>query len=179
MKTLQKLCCGIAVVALSIPILANPPLKVGDTAPLVWGFNQDGTKWSLSDDLGKNLVLLYFYPKDGTTGCTAEACALRDNMSDFKQAGVKVVGVSFDDRDSHKDFIFKYNLDFPLITDTNGVISDAFGARMANNPKLDRRVTFLIGLDGKIVHITDSPDPSIHLKEMAVAAAAASAKAAK
>ncbi len=176
MKTIQKLCLGIAIAALSLPLMANPPLKVGDAAPMFSGFDQDGNKWSLAEQVGKSMVLLYFYPKDNTPGCTAEACSIRDKMADFKQAGVEVVGVSFDDKDSHKDFIFKYNLDFPLLTDTNGVISDAYGARMAGDRKLDRRVTFLIGLNGKILHITDSPDPTVHLKELAAALADASTK---
>jgi len=111
-------------------------------------------------------VLLYFYPKDDTRGCTAEACSLRDNMVDFKEAGVEVVGVSFDPKDSHKKFIFKYNLNFPLLADTSGSIADAYGARMGKDKEMDRRISFLIGLDGKILHVTDSPDPAVHLKEI-------------
>jgi peroxiredoxin Q/BCP len=112
------------------------------------------------------VVLLYFYPKDDTRGCTTEACSLRDNMVDFKAAGVDVVGVSFDGKESHKRFIFKYNLNFPLLADTSGAIADAYGARVEEDKKMDRRISFLIGLDGKILHVTDSPDPAVHLKEM-------------
>jgi len=179
MKTIRLLRSWISAVALataSLSSFAGTALKVGDAAPWFVGTNQDGQKWALADHIGKGVVLLYFYPRDGTAACAAEACSLRDNMAEFKQAGVDVVGVSFDDKASHQDFIFKYNLDFPLISDTNGFISDAYGARMAKDQKMDRRVTFLIGLDGKIIHITDSPDPSLHLKEMAEAMAKLTAK---
>ena len=236
------------------------------------------------------MLFLYFYPKDDSAGCTAEACALRDNMVELKQAGVEVVGVSFDDTDTHKNFIFKYSLSFPLLADTSGAIADAYGARMDESPKtfsadeikdlpglvkrwkersdpasvylwkslskpeqsllesyppsapnaqqvqamvvqalnkaiagpciykdkklkgvlarpgmidlmtqhpsgpnlvllnrllledayplelarrqnMDRRVSFLIGLDGKILHVTDSPDPAVHVKELTAALA--------
>ena len=80
--------------------------------------------------------------------------------------GVDVVGVSFDSVDSHKTFVFKYDLNFPLIADTNGKIADAYGARMSPDKKMARRVSFLIGLDGKIIHVTDSPNPDVHLQEM-------------
>ena len=140
--------------------------KVGDKAPRVQGITQDGTNWKLSDEIGKNIVLLYFYPKDNTPGCTKEACGLRDRIGDLKAQGVDVVGVSFDSVDSHKNFIFKYDLNFPLIADIDGRIADAYGARMPGDKKMDRRISFLIGLDGKIAHITDSPNPEVHLEEM-------------
>ena len=170
MKSFHRCLCWIfaaVFAAAAAPVLARSlPLKVGDTAPRVSGHDQDGKKWKLKDDLGKQFVLLYFYPKDDTRGCTAEACSLRDSMVDFKQEGVAVVGVSFDPAESHKRFAFKYNLNFPLIADTSGSIAKAYHARMTGEKKMDRRISFLIGLDGKIVHITDSPDPSAHLREM-------------
>ncbi|HKI68902.1 MAG TPA: peroxiredoxin, partial [Verrucomicrobiae bacterium] len=92
--------------------------KVGDKAPLVTGKDQNGQTWSLADDIGKHLILLYFYPKDETPGCTKEACGFRDEMSSLKNDGVEVVGVSFDTESSHQDFIKKYNLNFKLIADT-------------------------------------------------------------
>lgn len=140
--------------------------QVGDKAPRVKGVDQDGNKWKLANDIGKNIVLLYFYPKDNTPGCTKEACSLRDRLGDLKAQGVDVIGVSFDSVDSHKKFIFDYNLNFPLIADTDGKIADAYGARMGEGRKMARRVSFLIGLDGKIAHVTDSPNPDVHLEEM-------------
>jgi len=139
--------------------------KVGDKAPVVSGKDQDGKNWNLADEVGKKVVLLYFYPKDDTPGCTKEACGLRDRMSDMKKDGVEVIGVSFDSGESHKAFIAKHNLNFPLLADTDGKIADAYGARIPNNNRA-RRVSFLIGLDGKIVHVTDNKDADVHLTEM-------------
>lgn len=172
MKTLRHVTCSILTLALfaaAMPALAKPQLHVGDKAPLVSGHDQDGNKWKLKDDLGRNIVLLYFYPKDSTPGCTTEACSLRDKLSEFKEKGVKVIGVSFDNADSHKRFIFKYNINFPLLVDTDGKIADAYGARMGKDRKLDRRISFLIGLDGRIVQIVDNPSPEVHLHDMQAA----------
>jgi thioredoxin-dependent peroxiredoxin len=158
---------AFALAAQPAPAASHP--KVGDKAPRVKGVDQDGNKWKLASEIGKNVVLLYFYPKDNTPGCTKEACGLRDRLGDLKAQGVEVIGVSFDSVDSHKDFVFKYGLTFPLIADTEGKIADAYGARMGSGKKLDRRVSFLIGLDGRIVHVTDSPNPDVHLEEMQAA----------
>lgn len=139
--------------------------KVGDKAPLVSGKDEDGKTWNLADVVGKKVVLLYFYPKDDTPGCTKEACGLRDRMSDLKKDNVQVLGVSFDSGESHKAFIGKHNLNFPLLADTDGKIADAYGARSGANNRA-RRVSFLIGLDGKIAHVTDNKDADVHLAEM-------------
>src|SRR6187549_820911 len=98
--------------------------KVGDKAPVVSGKDQDGKNWNLADEVGKKVVLLYFYPKDDTPGCTKEACGLRDRMGDLKKDKVEVVGVSFDSSESHQKFIAKHNLNFPLLADTDGKIAD-------------------------------------------------------
>jgi peroxiredoxin len=284
-----------AVLSAAPPLLAEDIVPLaGQFAPLFAGQDQDGNHWRLADHLGQRVVFLYFYPKDDSSGCAAEACSLRDNMYEIKQAGVDVVGVSFDDKDTHKHFIFKYNLDFPLLADTSGVIADAYGVRMGEHKKtaspafsvdeikdlpglinrwkkgsdpasallwkslskseqtwlkgydasgpslqpaqevvvhaldkmvdgpsiykekrwkgvslrpgtaelakqnpqgrelallnrllledvypmelsrsqnMDRRVSFLIGMDGKILHVTDSPDPALHVKELTEAMA--------
>jgi peroxiredoxin Q/BCP len=144
--------------------------KAGDKAPLVEGKDQDGKDWKLSDDVGKKLVLLYFYPKDETPGCTTEACGFRDNIDALKQDNVEVIGVSFDSGESHLKFITKHNLNFPLLADMDGKIADAYGVRMTGR-SMAKRVSFLIGLDGKIVHVTDSPKAETHLSEMKEAAA--------
>lgn len=140
--------------------------KVGEKAPLVEGKNQDGKNWKLSDSLGKKIVLLYFYPKDNTPGCTKEACGLRDRMADLKKDGVEVIGVSFDSSESHQKFIQQYNLNFPLLADTDGKIADAYGVRREVGKNIARRVSFLIGKDGKIAHVTDNPSADVHLAEM-------------
>lgn len=138
--------------------------KVGDKAPLVTGKDQDGTTWKLDDLVGKKLVVLFFYPKDNTPGCTKEACGFRDQMDAFKKDKVEVIGVSFDDAESHKKFIADHKLNFSLLADTDGKIADAFGVRTPNGNRA-RRVTFVIGLDGKIAHVTDSPQADAHLSQ--------------
>lgn len=145
-------------------------LAVGEIAPLVAGKDQDGKTWKLADAAGKKVVLLYFYPKDETPGCTKEACGLRDRLGDLKQANVEVVGVSFDSAESHQKFIANQNLGFTLLADTDGKIADAYGVRMAGK-NMARRVSFLIGTDGKILHLTDSPKADDHLTEMTQAVA--------
>ncbi len=140
--------------------------KAGDKAPAVECKNQDGKVWKLSDFTAKKAVLLYFYPKDDTPGCTKQACGLRDQMGDLKKDGVEVVGVSFDSAESHTKFIAKFNLNFPLLADTDGKIADAFGVRREGGKNIARRASFLIGKDGKIVHATDVPQADVHLKEM-------------
>jgi len=144
---------------------AGPVPKVGDKAPLIQGLDQDGKTWKLADAVGKQVVLLYFYPKDDTPGCTKEACGFRDRMADLKKDKVEVIGVSFDSSASHQKFIAKYNLNFPLLADTDGKIAGAYGVRMTGRD-MARRVSFLIGLEGKIAHVTDTPSADIHLSEM-------------
>jgi peroxiredoxin Q/BCP len=139
--------------------------KVGDAAPSFEGQDQDGKTVKPADLAGKKIVLLYFYPKDFTGGCTKEACGFRDRMGDLQKDNVEVIGVSFDSADSHKQFIAKYNLNFTLLADTDGKIADLYGARIEGK-SMDKRVSFLIGLDGKIVHVTDAGNPDIHFNEM-------------
>ena len=101
-------------------------LQVGDKAPSVLGVNQDGKEINLADYAGKKVVL-YFYPKDNTPGCTAEACSLRDGYDDLRKAGYEVIGVSADNASSHQKFIAKQNLPFNLIADTEKKLSETFG----------------------------------------------------
>lgn len=139
--------------------------KVGDKAPLVEGKDQNGKTVKLADAVTKGAVLLYFYPKDNTPGCTKEACGLRDRMSELNKDGVRVLGVSRDDEASHKKFIADHKLNFDLLVDTDGKITEAYGAAMTGRP-LSRRVSFLIGKDGVIKHVTDVPSADVHLNEM-------------
>jgi peroxiredoxin Q/BCP len=140
-------------------------LKVGDKAPAVAGKNEKGQTWKLEETIGQKAVLLYFYPKDDTPGCTKEACGLRDSMGDLQKNGVEVVGVSFDNEESHRKFIEKHSLNFSLLADTDGKIADAYGVRMPGK-NMARRVSFLIGKDGRIAHVTDSQQADVHLSEM-------------
>ena len=101
-------------------------LQAGDKAPSVLGLNQDGKEIKLADYAGKKLVL-YFYPRDNTPGCTAEACSLRDNYDALRKQGYEVIGVSTDSASSHQKFITKQNLPFNLIADVDKTLSTAFG----------------------------------------------------
>jgi len=154
----------LAAAGLSVAHAAETP-KVGDKAPLIQGKDQDAKSWKLADAVGKKVVLLYFYPKDDTPGCTKEACGFRDRMEDLKKDKVEVIGVSFDSADSHQKFIAKHSLNFPLLADTDGKIAAAYGVKMPDK-NMARRVSFLIGLDGKIAHVTDNRDADTHLSEM-------------
>jgi peroxiredoxin Q/BCP len=124
----------------------------------------------LSDFAGKKNVLLYFYPKDFTSGCTKEACGLRDRMGDLQTNNVAVIGVSFDSVESHKKFATQYNLNFTLLADPDGTIVKAYDTKMPIM-SMSKRVSFLIGTDGKIVHVTDTMNPQTHFDEMQAAIA--------
>jgi peroxiredoxin Q/BCP len=164
MKLTQLLTATILALALVNALAAETP-KVGDKAPEFSAQDQDGKTVKLSDYAGKQSVLLYFYPKDNTPGCTKEACGFRDRLDDLKKKGVAVLGVSRDDAASHKKFIADHSLTFPLLADTDGKVTDAYGATMAGRP-MSRRVSFLIDKSGKIVHVTDTPSADKHLAEM-------------
>jgi peroxiredoxin Q/BCP len=137
-------------------------LKEGDKAPDFTAKNQNGETTSLSDFLGKT-VILYFYPKDDTPGCTAEACDFRDNYQSLLSQGFQVIGVSTDDEKSHKKFESKYNLPFPLIADHEKNIVEAYGVWVEKNMygktyMGTARTTFLIGPDGLIKHVINKVD---------------------
>ena len=137
-------------------------LQQGDKAPGFTANDQNGKAVSLADFLGKN-VILYFYPKDDTPGCTAEACDFRDNYQSLLSKGYQVIGVSADDEKSHKKFIKKYNLPFPLLADTDMEIVNAYGV-WGEKKLFGReymgiiRTTFIIGADGAIQHVIDKVD---------------------
>jgi len=137
-------------------------LKAGDKAPEFTAKDQDGTPVSLTDFKGKTVVL-YFYPKDDTPTCTVEACDFRDNYQSLLSKGYQVIGVSADDEKSHKKFIKKYNLPFPLLADTDMEIVNAYGV-WGEKKLFGReymgiiRTTFIIGADGAIQHVIDKVD---------------------
>ena len=144
--------------------LADMP-KAGDVAPPFSGTDQNGKTVNLADFAGKKMVLLYFYPKDFTGGCTKEACGFRDRVADLQTNDVVVIGVSHDTADSHAKFAEKYNLNFSLLPDPDGTIIKAYGVKMFAL-SVAKRVSFLIGKDGKIVHVTEAASPQTHFAEM-------------
>jgi len=165
MKPLPLIAVALFASLLVTPLaLAGTP-AAGEKAPSFEGKDQTGREWKLADFAGRQPVLLYFYPKDNTPGCTKEACGLRDRMEDFKHDNVQVIGVSFDSAGSHEKFVKDFSLNFPLLADTEGKIADAYGVRVIGK-SMAHRVSFLIGKDGKIIHVTDNPKAEIHLAEM-------------
>jgi len=137
-------------------------LTAGDKAPDFTAKDQNGNTVSLSDFKGKT-VILYFYPKDDTPGCTAEACDFRDNYQSLLGKGFEVIGVSTDDEKSHKKFITKHNLPFPLIADTDHSVVEAYGVWAEKNMYGKKymgtvRTTFIIDPDGNIKNVIDKVD---------------------
>ncbi len=148
-------------------------LKEGDAAPDFSAATSGGGKASLADFKGKN-VILYFYPKDDTPGCTKEACGFRDYFSEFQKRGAVVLGVSTDSTKSHDKFVEKFKLPFPLLADEDKKIVNAYGVwgeksflgRIFNGTK---RITFLIGGDGRIRKIWPKVKPEEHAQEILAA----------
>lgn len=145
-------------------------LKEGDKAPAFTGIDQNGRKIRSSDLKGKRVVL-YFYPKDDTPGCTKEACSFRDSFDVFKQKDIVILGVSVDDERSHQKFIAKYDLPFDLIADTDKSIVQAYGVwgeKSLYGKKYmgTHRKTFLIDEKGKIVKIFDKVKVAEHADEV-------------
>ncbi|WP_199246666.1 peroxiredoxin [[Phormidium] sp. ETS-05] len=130
-------------------------VKVGDKAPDFTLTSQTGEQVSLKDFQGKKSVVLYFYPKDDTPGCTAESCAFRDRYETFKEAGAEVIGVSGDSTGSHQQFASKYNLPFILLSDKNNQLRQLYGVP-ATMFILPGRVTYVIDKQGIVRHIFDS-----------------------
>lgn len=150
--------------------MAATILKPGDFAPEFTGKDQDGKVIRLLDFKGKKLIL-YFYPKDNTSGCTAEACSLRDGYEELKSLGMKVVGVSPDSEKSHKGFIQKHSLPFRLIADENHEIAEKYGAwgekKMYGKTYFGiLRTTFVIDGSGIITHIFNKVDTKEHVKQI-------------
>ena len=148
-------------------------LQVGDKAPTFTVATSGGGKISLADYLGKN-VILYFYPRDDTPGCTKEACAFRDGFADFKKKGAVILGVSPDNVKSHDKFVEKFKLPFTLLADEDKKIVEAYGvwgekSFMGKKYLGVYRVTFLIGPDGKIKKIWPTVKPEEHAAEVLAA----------
>lgn len=131
------------------------PVKIGDTAPDFSLPAQNGETVNLRDFRGKSAVVLYFYPKDDTPGCTAESCAFRDRYEVFKNAGAEVIGVSGDSNQSHQQFAAKYNLPFILLSDKGDKVRKEYGATAAFG-LLPGRVTYVIDQQGVVQYVFDS-----------------------
>ena len=137
-------------------------LPVGTMAPNFTAKDTNGNTISLADYAGKTLVL-YFYPKDDTPGCTKEANSFRDSYTEYQNEGIVVFGVSMDDEESHKKFTEKFNLPFPLLADTDGVITNAYDVSGGSYAK---RITYVIDGNGKIIKVFDSVKTDTHATDI-------------
>jgi peroxiredoxin Q/BCP len=140
-------------------------LSVGDKAPDFSLRDQDGNLRTLSEFKG-SCVVLYFYPKDNTPGCTKEACSLRDNFNAFKDNNTVIIGVSYDSPKSHKAFLDKYHLPFILLSDSDKSVAKKYGAKNAWFLPVPRRMTFVIDKNGIICAILPKVDVSTHAAEI-------------
>ena len=159
----------VAITLLRPRIARAESLKEGDLAPPITTQMVTGeqiTPFSLTAYRGKK-VILYFYPKDDTPGCTKEACAFRDGFAQFQTAGLTVFGCSIDSSEAHRKFIKKYNLPFPLLLDPDRKIATSYGA--ANGIPilgLDKRITYVIDENGLILKVYPNVDPSVHASQI-------------
>jgi peroxiredoxin Q/BCP len=138
-------------------------LEVGNPAPDFTAASTDNTTFHLKEAIGTQPIVLYFYPKDNTPGCTAEACSLRDNFAAFRELNAAVYGISYDSVATHQAFAAKHKLPFPLLADKNKTIAKAYGA---NGLMFARRMTFVIDKAGKIAWMDRSVNPSTHAAEL-------------
>src|SRR6185369_3556591 len=135
---------------------AERTLKVGERAPDVTLIGPDGAPARLADLFGRKAIVLYFYPKDETTGCTIEACAFRDTYQAFVDAGAEVIGVSRDDRESHRRFAAAHDLPFLLLSDPDGAAHAAYGVKSRLGNLVRDRMTFVIDRSGVIRMVFNS-----------------------
>lgn len=145
-------------------------VKEGKAAPAFTATNADGATVKLKDLRGQKVVL-YFYPKDDTPGCTKEACSFRDSFAAFKKRGIEVLGISPDSEASHKKFTAKFKLPFTLLADADHAIADAYGVYgekkfMGRTYMGVKRMTFLIDENGKIKKVFEKVKPDQHAQEV-------------
>lgn len=149
----------------SRPASAPAALRVGDAAPAFALKDHAGKLWKLADLKGKRVVL-WFYPKASTSGCTVEACGFRDKYSEFEKQNVVILGVSFDGEEDNAKFHKNQNLTFPLLCDITKETALAYGAWTEGGMPYASRKSFVIGADGKLEHIFPKVNPSVHADEL-------------
>lgn len=159
MKTISLI---IAILIIGVVMAENNELKIGDNAPDFTLVDKDNIEHTLSDHFGKKIVV-YFYPKDDTPGCTTEACSIRDNFSVFEENKITVFGISYDSPKSHKKFAEKYNIPFTLLSDSDKEVSKKYDS---HGMIIAKRNTFLINPEGKIFKIYKGVDVNTHTQNM-------------
>jgi peroxiredoxin Q/BCP len=147
----------------AVAVTAEAPIAVGSPAPTFRAVAHDGTLVDLAELRGRPVVV-YFYPKDETPGCTKEACAFRDAWDRLAKRNVALIGVSGDDAESHRAFAAHHRLPFALVSDADGRIASAFGVPRVFG--LVARHTVVIGPDGRVTHVHRSVDPMTHAAEI-------------
>ena len=157
---------ALVVLALCGVTMAAGNIGVGEPAPEFELFDQNGQLHSL-EDYRDRWVVLYFYPKDDTPGCTTEACEFRDNIFAFQKLNAQILGVSLDDVESHKRFAENHGLPFPLLADVDGKAADAYGVKTRMfGMMVARRQTFLIRPDGTVAKHYEKVTPATHSQEV-------------
>jgi peroxiredoxin Q/BCP len=162
---------GLSTLAVACGPITRPDggvglLPVGSAAPDITGKTADGGSTRLSDLRGHPAVV-YFYPKDGTPGCTREACAFRDAWATYEAKHVAIFGVSRDSEERHAAFREEHRLPFPLVSDVDGDVARAFG--VSSTLGMASRVTFLIGPDGRVLRVWPDVDPGVHADQVLAA----------
>jgi len=135
---------------------SHTPLEVGDRIPEFSLLDQNGNEFKMSDHVGKQALVIYFYPKDDTPGCTKEACSFRDSYEEFTDRNVSVIGISADDVESHRDFAKKYNLPFTLLADVDNEVRNLFGVKSNVFGLIPGRVTYVVDKAGVIIYVFQS-----------------------
>jgi thioredoxin-dependent peroxiredoxin len=156
--------CMFFLLSISIFPKDKNGLNVGDNAPDFTLKDAHGKSYTLSDYQGKSPVVVYFYPKAGTAGCTKEACGIRDDKDKFKENNIEVLGISVDPAEDIKKFIADYHLNFPLLSDSKKDVSKEYGVLLDSG--VDKRVTFIIDKKGKIAKIINVTDIASHAAQV-------------
>jgi peroxiredoxin Q/BCP len=139
-------------------------LEVGTNAPDFTLHDSEGNSYTLSEFKGKSPVVIYFYPKANTPGCTTQACGIRDEYAKFKENGIVVFGISVDSKESIKEFIKEQKLNFPLLSDENKEVAKNYD--VLNNIGIASRVTFIVDKNGKIINIMREVDVTTHANQV-------------
>jgi peroxiredoxin Q/BCP len=166
----------------TIAMYSQKTLSIGDKVPLFKATADDGSTWDISKHLGKDFIVIYFFPGALTSGCTKQACSYRDHQGDLSSANAQVVGISGDSPDNLKLFRQAENLNFPLLSDTKGTIANSFGVPSGEGATLKRTVdgvehelvrdltikrwTFIAGKDGKIIYKNEAVNPEKDTEEV-------------
>ena len=167
-KTIASFVVGLSLVSLVLytSVFSESNLNEGDLAPNFNLQDQNGEWHSLEDYKGQ-YVVLFFYPKDGTPGCTTEACSFRDNIFEFNSLDAQILGVSLDDVDSHQEFSEKYSLPYPILADVNKNCADDYGVLgKFMMMTIAKRQSFIIGPQGRILKRYNKVDPDTHTSEV-------------